>query len=203
MAPARYSHAMADARRERRTPKPVTEDRLKAAALAYLERFATSSANLRRVLMRRVDRSARLHGTDPDAGARMVEALIARYLAAGMLDDRVYAEAKVASLHRRGASAKAIAFKLATKGIGRDLAEAVMEVDMRGDETRPGGDLAAAAALARRRRLGPYRPEAARETYRQKDLAAFARGGFLRNVAERVLACADPDALAALLAEDG
>ncbi len=177
--------------------KPVTAERLEAAALFYLERFATSSANLRAVLMRRVRRSAREHGTDPSEGAALVEALIARFLRSGLLDDRAYAEAKTASLHRRGGSARAIAAKLAGKGVPRELVAQALGDDEEGN--RPGGDLAAAAALVRRKRLGPYRDEAAREEHRQKDLASLARAGFSRDIAERVLKAADPEALAALM----
>ena len=52
----------------RRVPRPATPERLEKAALAYLERFAASSESLRRVLRRRVRRSAELHGTDPAEG---------------------------------------------------------------------------------------------------------------------------------------
>lgn len=60
-------------------------------------------------------------------------------------------------------------------------------------------DLAAACALARRRRLGPYRVGAGGHVH---ELAAFARAGFTRQVAEAVLACRDIEAVGAL-ARDG
>ncbi|HLY78204.1 MAG TPA: RecX family transcriptional regulator [Caulobacteraceae bacterium] len=181
--------------RKRASPKPVTAAGLEASASFYLERFATSAANLRRVLMRRVRRSVQAHGTDPAEGAAMVEALIARWLKSGLLDDRAYATAKTASLHRRGRSARAIAAALAVKGIDRTL---ISESLAEGEAARPGGDLAAAVALARRRRLGPFRVAAEREAARQRDLGTFARAGFSRSVAERVLACRDGDEAAAL-----
>jgi regulatory protein len=182
-------------------PKPATPERLERVALFHLERFASSAANLRRVLMRRVQRSVQIHGTDPAAGAAAVEALIQRFLGAGMLDDKVYAEARAARLHRRGASARKIAASLAGKGIDRDLIGATLdEADGEsGHSARPGGDLAAAAALARRRRLGPYRLPEQRGEFRQKDLGSFARAGFGRAVAERVLNAADPEALRSLV----
>jgi regulatory protein len=184
-----------------RTPaKPATPERLEAAALFYLERFSTSSANLRAVLLRRIRRSARDHGTDPAEGVLWIDALIQRYLATGLLDDRAYAATKAASLHRRGASARAIAAKLAGKGVPRDLVAASLgeSDDDSGYAARPGGDLAAAAALVRRKRLGPYRPTELRAEHRQKDLGTLARAGFSRAIAEEVLGCADADAVAAL-----
>jgi regulatory protein len=180
---------------EGRTPKPASAASLEAAALFYLERFASSAANLRRVLLRRVRRSAALHGTDPEAGTEMIEALIKRFIATGLLDDRVYAEAKSASLHRRGASSRAIAAKLSAQGLERDLITAAL--------SQNGDELEAAAALARRRRLGPFRPEATRDANCQKDLATLARAGFSRRVAEQVLQAEDPAALDEALAGAG
>jgi regulatory protein len=178
-----------------RKPRPVNAARIEAAALHYLERFASSAASLRRVLMRRVRRSAALHGTDPAEGAAIVEALIQRYLGNGLLDDAAYARARAAGLHRRGKSARAIQASLAAKGIDRSLIAAAT------GEERPGGDLAAAAALVRRRRLGPYRQPEDREAYRQKDLGTMARAGFSRQIACSVLDAADAEALAGLLDE--
>lgn len=176
----------------RRPPRRVTPGYLENAALHYLQRFASSSANLRRVLMAKVERSARAHGTDREEGARWVDALVERYLRSGLLDDRAYAEARAASLHRRGASARTIREKLATKGIDRDQAAAAVaavDADVPGDM-----DLAAATALARRRRLGPFRRED-REAHRQRDLAALGRAGFDYETARRVVDAADPDAI--------
>lgn len=110
-----------------KTQKPVTAQYLENAALYYLQRFASSSANLRRVLMGKVERSARAHGTDREEGAALVEALIERYLRSGLLDDKAYAEAKAASLHRRGTSTRGIRGKLALKGLETDHIDAALE----------------------------------------------------------------------------
>lgn len=171
----------------RRRPRPPTPASLNNAALHYLERFASSSENLRRVLMRRVERAARAGAGELEAGAPMVDELVARLLASGLLDDRVYAEGRARSLHRRGNSRRAIRAKLRRKGVGDDHIEAALaglvpEVgDEDGDED--GVDLAAARALARRRRLGPWGDG----TRRQRDLAALARAGFAFDVARRVV----------------
>ncbi len=168
----------------RRGPRKATATSLENAALHYLGRYATSSWNLRRVLMRKVERSARFHGTDRDLGAAVVDALVARYEESRLLDDRAYAEARAAALHRRGASARAIRAKLLQKGVDRDLIEAALAALAEG----PGEpELAAALACARRRRLGPYRPAAARKPKREKDLASLARAGFAYDIARRVV----------------
>jgi regulatory protein len=172
-----------DARR-RRGPKPATPERLEKAALHYLERFATSAENLRRVLMRRVQRSAQLHDTDPKAGQQAVDDLIARYLRAGLLDDRAFAEARAASLHRQGKSARAIAQALAQKGVAADTAQAALEALK--EDVGEHSDLAAAIHYARRRRLGPWRRQE-REGARERELAALGRQGFGYETARKVV----------------
>jgi len=178
--------------KSRRGPKPATAAHLENAALHYLERFASSSGNLRRVLRRKVARAARVHGGDPAEGERLVEEIVARYLRSGLLDDRAYAAQQAASLRRRGASRYGIRGRLAVKGVAADDVAAAIG---RLDESAGESDLAAACAFARRRRLGPYRAAAVRAAHQQKDLGALARAGFGLDLARRVLAAADPDAL--------
>jgi hypothetical protein len=56
-------------RTRRRRPLKATAESLEAAARAYLERYAAPAAHLSRVLLVKVERSARFHGTDREAGA--------------------------------------------------------------------------------------------------------------------------------------
>jgi regulatory protein len=126
----------------------------------------------------------------------LIEAILTRYRESGLLDDDAYAAARATSLNRRGDSVRAIRARLAAKGVaGGVVAGAVGSLQ----ELGPDPDLAAACAFARRRRLGPFRRASGD---RARELAAFARAGFSRRVAEAVLACADEEAVAAL-ARDG
>jgi regulatory protein len=161
-------------------------------ALAYLGRFASSSENLRRVLLRRVRRRL---PEDREAAARaaaLVDGLVARYRRSGLVDDAAYAAGRARARLRRGQSLRTIRAGLAAKGVGAKEAEAAIAA-LR--ETAGDPDLAAACAFARRRRLGPYRRA---PVDRNKELAAFARAGFARAAAEAVLNCADPDEVEAL-----
>jgi regulatory protein len=177
----------------KRKPRKVTGKSLERAALFYLERFATSAENLRRVLMRRVERSVHFHGTDREAGAALIDDLVVRYLASGLLDDRAYAEGRVRTMRRRGSSARLIRLKLRQKGVADDVVAGAL-AEHAEDMTDP--EAAAAAALARRRRLGPFRPPAEREEKREKDLAALARAGFSYDMARRVIEAPSPEDLA-------
>lgn len=169
-----------------RAPRKATPKYLENAALYYLERFASSAENLKRVLMRKVDKSVRAHGTDRNEGAAAVAGIVARFVRAGLLDDAAYARARVASLRRRGDGARTIHAKLRAKGVAKADIDAALagHAEDEGDE---GGEMAAAARLAKRRRLGPYRDPVARAERRARDLAALARAGFSYDVARAVV----------------
>jgi regulatory protein len=173
--------------------RPLDAAGLDKAALDYLTHYASSVANLRQVLMRRLARAAA-----SDIGAKEVEAVIARALRSGLLDDKVYAAQLAGSLHRRGVSTRGLRFRLAEKGVDAELVDAAL-AELGAPAAR---DLAAACALVRRRRLGPMRSAARREATRERDLGVLARAGFGLDVARRVLAVRDADALDRL-ARDG
>jgi regulatory protein len=169
--------------------REVEPELLEQWALHYLGHYASSAENLRRVLRRRVRRRS------PEAAKAampLIDQLVARYRESGLLDDAAYAAARVQSLHRRGESLRGMRARLAAKGVAApDVMEAIST--LRAAVADP--DLAAACAFARRRRLGPYRRAAAEHA---RELAAFARAGFSRKVAEAVLACSDIQAVEAL-----
>ncbi len=192
--------------RRRRGPREATPKYLRKAALYYLERYASSSGHLRRLLLAKVARSARAYDSDPELdaenGATAVEALIAELLGAGLLDDARYAAERARVLHRRGASARAIRAGLMAKEIEADDIERAL-AGLREEAAEP--ELAAALAYARRRHLGPYRSQDARagldeKDRREKDLAALGRKGFGYDLARRVI---DTDDLAELEEEAG
>jgi regulatory protein len=176
-------------RRGRRPPRKITPKYLNNVALWYLERYASSAANLRRVLMRRVHKSCAHHGDDVAAAAEMVDELVARFAASGLIDDRQYAVARAHSLHRRGLAARRIRAQLFAKGLEpEDVAAAL---DALAAES-PDPEFDAACAYARRRRLGPWgRPEG-REDRREKELASMGRAGFTWELARRIIDADDP-----------
>lgn len=163
-----------------RPARKVDAAYLERAALYYLERFASSAENLKRVLKRKIDRRCKLRGEEPSQFYPLLDPLVERYIASGLVNDAIYAQAQVASLRRRGNSSRMIAAKMNAKGIrGEKLQTAISE-----DET---DELQAARNYARRRRLGPWRNKGRTEHY-DKDLAALARAGFSFHHARAALA---------------
>ncbi len=163
---------------------------LHAAALAYLARFAATEVGLRRVLARRVARWERAaeaeHGaeyaTQAARGAlASIDGIVARLVAAGAVDDVAFASARARRLTRRGKSRLAAAAHLAAKGVDAATAAMVLDADT-------GTELAAALALAARRRIGPFRSgEAPDPAGMLRELGVLARAGFPRDVAQRAL----------------
>ncbi len=151
-------------RREKPPPKPLEPARLNDLALAYVARFATSAAKLEDYLRRKL-RERGWSGDDPPDLA----ALVARYVEAGYIDDTAYARAKSGSLLRRGYGERRIGQALGAAGIA---AEVRAEVRSGVCEQR-----AAALAMARKRRFGPFGHTLPERPLREKQLSALLRAG--------------------------
>jgi regulatory protein len=166
--------------RPARVPRRITPDYLQRAAMHYLERYSVPAAQLRRVLARKIAVSCRHHGEDPASHAQALDAVVARCVASGLVDDRRFAEARAATLRRKGQSQRAVAARLSAKGVSRELVGEITSGEA-------SDELAAARIAAKRRRLGPWRAAEKRAESRQKDLAALARLGFAYATARAVI----------------
>lgn len=180
-----------------RIPRKITPQRLANIALHYLERYASSSENLRRVLERRVYKASLYHDDlDVEAAHGWIDDLIQRYQRAELLNDQAYAESRARSLMARGVATRAIRLKLREKGIDAETIDHALDALI---EEAPDPELHAAIKLARRRRLGPYGDPAKREDRKDRDLAAMARAGFSYDMARRIVECDDKAELEDLL----
>jgi regulatory protein len=159
----------------------MSREALESSAVAYLARFSTSAGNLRRVLARKILRSARHYGDDPAPLMAAVDAIVARFVAQGAIDDAHYAGVQLRALRRRGGSSQAIRGRLAAKGLDSSTIDAALS-----EHEPAAADLAAAVILARRRRLGPFRTTGRAEN-RQRDLAVLGRAGFDYQTAAQVI----------------
>lgn len=168
-------------RRDRRVP--VTPAALSEVALRHLNRAALSKAALAQKLEAWV--LARGEPPDVEAARPWIDELVARYERSRLLDDDRLAESAVSSLRAKGRSTRAIAERLARRGVGATAIEKALDAERR---EHANAELAAAEALVRKRRLGPFRPEAERAAHRRRDLAVLARAGFDYETAIRALA---------------
>lgn len=148
----------------RRPPKPLDSSRLEELALAYVARFATSSAKLERYLKRKLRERGWDGEREPDLAA-----LVGRYVELGYVDDAAFARARTGSLLRRGYGERRVRQALGEAGIAEHIRE----------QTRPdeAASRRAALTLARKRGFGPFGREALDRARREKQIAAMLRAG--------------------------
>jgi regulatory protein len=168
----------------------IDERSLENAAVFYLRRFPSSAANLRRVLDKKV-RRARAKGAEAseEDAARAIDVVAQRMIDAGLVDDGAYARGLAQSLFNRGLALRSISRRLHEKGVPEELARTALETLK---EEHEDADRTAAAAFARRRRLGPHRALELRAERRERDMAALARAGFSYGIARAVIDAEDP-----------
>lgn len=154
----------------RKPPRPVSREWLFRAAAHYLERYGSSSGNLRRVLRRKVERRTREREEVASDFHALVDETVAHFLELKLVDDQAYAEARVATLRRKGTSLTRTRMKLIEKGVDAETATAALGRDEMAEAE-------AARRLVRRRRLGPHRTRERAER-RDRDIAAVMRAGF-------------------------
>ena len=183
------------AKDRKRLPKKATKSHLENAALYYVERFSSTAESLRQVLNRRVHRSAHYHDTDIEEGLDWVGDIVERFQRSGLVDDRLFAQARARSLLQRGNSTKTIRMKLFAKGVSSELIDDALSLLT--EEAGEGGTVEQQAALrlAKRRRLGPFCDPSRRSENREKHLAALARAGFSYDVALQIIDAENADEL--------
>lgn len=169
-------------RRSRRPPQPLDARSLEELALAYVARFATSGGRLAAYCRRKLRERGHV-GAESGEAAPDVDALVARFVARGYIDDAGYARARAGGLLRRGYGARRVEQALRADAIDESLREAAAPGEAARRE--------AAAAYARKRRLGPYARAGAAQPdprMREKQLAALLRAGHESRHAHAILA---------------
>lgn len=157
----------------RRPLPPLDQPALERAALRYVERYATTRTKLVAYLHRKLRERGREGEVDVDALAdRMAEL---RYV-----DDRAFAEARVASMTRRGLGARRVRDALRQAGVGEE------ETSEFHDTLEEGAE-GAALAFARRKRIGPSATVPVERDRREKQIAAMVRAGHAPALARRIV----------------
>ena len=173
-------------KRTKKVPRKISAQYLENAALFYLQRYASSAANLRRVLLRKINRSCKFHDVPAAPFTPLVDGLLTRYIAVGLLNDESYARAKAQTLRRAGKSRQAIHAKLAIKGLSTAQIEDALHI---ADEESDNAELTAAQRHAKKKRIGIYRTDGLTQdpALKQKELAVLARAGFSYEIARKAL----------------
>ncbi len=165
-------------------PRPVTASYLRNAAMQYLSTRSASTAMLRQTLERRAKRRLDVKLLADDTRS-LIDKTVADLVALGLVNDAKFAEARAASLVRKGLSRQRITLGLRAKGIDGDTLEQTIATDL--------DDLTQARRFVERKRLGSWRRGGATPETRDKDLRALARAGFSYQIAAQALAATTDD----------
>ncbi|MCP5382223.1 MAG: RecX family transcriptional regulator [Kordiimonadaceae bacterium] len=179
----------------------LTKEFIQKAAYRHLERYATSEANLKFILNRKVDRQLVNidNAEDLRQEARIwVMDAVKKCVELGLVNDQLYAEAKINAYLNSGNSLNIAKNKLRSKGLStRLISEMVSEIE----EKSPDINFISAIKYAKKRRFGPYRIRKANEDTERKEQASMARAGFSFDEIMRVLK-ADGEDLESFLYEN-
>lgn len=158
-----------------RVVPPLDQAALDRSALRYVERYATTRAKLAAFLKRKV-RERGWAGDDPPA----IDELVERFAELGYVDDAAFAEARAASLTRRGYGLRRVADSLRAAGV--EESDASPATDTARDNAWN-----AALVFARRKKIGPYAIAVPDRGAREKALGAMLRAGHGLDIARRVV----------------
>ncbi len=165
-----------------RPPKKITASYLSNSGLYYLQRFPASTAQFRKVMMRKITTSIKHHNDPEESKAlEMLDEVTNKFIEYGYLNDEAYAGALVKSLRNKGTSQARISSKLHEKGIVGDLLKKVLHVENPKQE-----DLKSALIYLKKKRRGLFALRDKENAY-DKDLSALARQGFSYEIANTAL----------------
>lgn len=150
----------------RRSRPPLDPATIRALALHYVGRYATTQARLARYLGRKL----RERGWVETSPAPDVQAIVSDFVRLGYVDDDAFATARVNSLLRRGYGVHRLNTALRHAGISPEMAGAATQIDAEAARE-------AAMNFARRKHLGPFGPPLDDPKARARAFAAFGRAG--------------------------
>jgi len=173
--------------------RALTRDYLVRATYNYLQRFATTERNLRKVL----DRKVRRRLEEGDAAEKYAEAMVwiedivQKAIQQNLVNDRSFAEARGASLIRSGTSKMMASQKLLIKGVAPDLVAEIMESL---SEQHEDLDVLSALKYVRKRRFGAFSRRHDGTEVVEKELASMCRAGFSYPLGRRILKMSQEEA---------
>ena len=183
-----------------KTPKPVRQKYLENAAYFYLNRYTSSSENLRRVLKRKAMKRVYLGAELPDELDQWIDDVVKKCIHLGYVDDQSYAKMRAKSGLNKGWSLRRIQMDLSQKGIDGDTVKAILS-DLNKDDM---ANERAALRLAERRRFGPFGLKDVKtdEKQKQRQMSAMARAGFSFELIKAIILSEDKETLYAELLEE-
>ena len=161
-----------------------TVEEIKELALKYLDKYQPSRKSLQVYLFRKAI-DGQSNSIEKSEILKKIEIVLDDLEEKGILNDTLYSEIKSKNFLKRGYSLNKIKQHLSQKGIGSELLKQTIE-KIQNDNTNP--DFYSAIRICKKRRIGPYRPDANKELFYKKDMGVLARSGFSYDLSKEVLA---------------
>ncbi|MDB0036802.1 recombination regulator RecX [Pelagibacteraceae bacterium] len=160
-----------------------TDEEIKELALNYLDKYQPSKKDLRLYLFRKV-LSDDQGSANKSIILEQIDKIINNLEQLGLINDDLYSEIKSKNFLKRGYSLNKIKMTLSQKGIDSELLKRTIE-NIKNNHEDP--DFYSAIKICKRRRIGPYRPDANKEMFLKKDIGVLARAGFSYDTSMQVL----------------
>ena len=164
------------------------ENYLEKKSIIYLERFSSSSNNLRFILINSAKKYTKEYSLNPDI-LGTIDRIIEKLKMKKVLDDYEYSISKSKKYIRQGWSKKKIYHYLLSKKVAKDI---ILKCFNEIREEFGSIDKLAALKLAKKRKIGPFRlnREITPEN-KKKEYALMARSGFSLDIARNILELKD------------
>ena len=160
-----------------------TDEEIKELALNYLDKYQPSKKDLRLYLFKKV-LSDEQGSANKSIILEQIDKIIHQLDNLGLVNDDSYSEIKSKNFLKRGYSLNKIKMTLSQKGIDNEQLKKTMD-KIKEDNEDP--DFYSAIKICRKRRIGPYRPDANKEMFYKKDIGVLARAGFSYDTSVEVL----------------
>jgi regulatory protein len=167
--------------------RKLSERYLIGATYRYLERYATTEANLILILKRKVEKIIVDDENQEELrkqSASWIKDIVAKALKQGLVDDKLYAQSRVQAFLQAGNSLSTMQNKLRAKGVSAEVISAVIS---KLNQEKPNINIISGIKYVKRRRFGAFRIKEAQENTEQKEMAAMARAGFSFKHSKKVL----------------
>lgn len=158
----------------------LTAAKISDYAMHYLQRYSSSTENLRRVLTQKMKRRQMRFHDVPDNVNEWIDQAVDKCVRLKLVDDHAYTEGRINALRRQGRSKHYILRTLTQKGVDKKI---VLNYLAKDDENGEDAELKAAQRYAAKKRLGNKTDREAR----QKDLMKMLRAGYAPAIAKQAL----------------
>ena len=154
--------------------KIENEQDIKELALKYLDKYQPSKKDLKLYLFRKLS-NQNTNTIPKNQILPKIDNVLENLEELNIINDELYSELKSKNFLKRGYSINKIKMHLSNKGIKDYLLKETIKKITKDDENP---DFYSAIRICKKRRIGPYRPEANRSIFYKKDMGVLARNGF-------------------------